>query len=56
MPEIRKIFSFEVLMTFFGKFFEKYLHNPQIFKSRSRNSSLDLLVSVSEVSTAPLER
>jgi len=41
MPEIRKIFSFEVIMTFFEKFIEKYWHNPQIFKSRSRNSSRD---------------
>ena len=61
VPEIRKIFSFEVIMTFFGNFFEKYRDNPQIFKSRSRFS--DLLVSVSKfwpgfgikISTAPLE-
>ena len=60
VPEIRKIFSFEVIMTYFGKFLEKYRHNSEIFKSRFS----DLLVSVSKfwpgfgikVSTAPLER
>ena len=41
VPDIRKIFSFEVIMTFFGKFLGKYRHDPQIFKSRFRNSSLD---------------
>jgi len=43
MPEIKKKFNLEVVMTFFGKLLEKYWHNPQIFKSRyrSRNSSLE---------------
>jgi len=36
MPEIPKIFNFEVVMIFFGRILEKYRHNPQIFKSRSR--------------------
>jgi len=36
MPVIRKICNFEVVMTFLGKFSEKYQHNPQILKSRSR--------------------
>jgi len=43
MTEIRKNFNFKAVMTFFGKFLEKYWHSPQIVKSRyrSRNSSLE---------------
>jgi len=35
-------FDFELVMTLFVKFWEKYWHNLQIFESRWRNASLGL--------------
>jgi len=39
VPEIRKNFNFEGVMTFFGKFLETHRHNPQNFKYREYASA-----------------
>jgi len=54
MPEIGKSFSFEVVITYFGKFLEKHRHNPHIFsfESSSRNWSIGFSDEVSAKTTS----